>query len=199
MNTFLGACTEFSPEDIDEKKIAESSIIYVEGYLWDQPAAIEAIRKAIKAAKAAGRTVAFTLSDQFCVDRHREEFLSLLENKEIDILFSNEKEAFALCAATTVSECEAFLKDKTDIAVITRSEKGAVILRGKNRTEVAGEHVSRVVDVTGAGDLFAAGFLFGLTRGWNLEACARLGNRCASEIIQQIGARAQNPLARLVA
>ncbi len=197
MNTFLGACTEFSPEDIDEQKIAASGIIYIEGYLWDQPKAKEAIRKALKAAKAAGRKVAFTLSDTFCVDRHRDEFRALLP--DIDILFANESEAFSLSETTNMGDCEAYMTGKVPLVVITRSEHGALVLKSGTRQEVPAEKVVRVMDVTGAGDLFAAGFLFGLTRGWSMEASARLANRCAAEIIQQIGARSLNPLGRFVA
>lgn len=197
MNTYLGACTEFAPSDIDESIIQKSGIIYIEGYLWDQPNAKAAIRKALEVAHAAGRKVAFTLSDTFCVERHREEFTLLLP--DIDILFANEGEAKALTGATEFGEIEKFLGEKGKLCVVTRSEKGAVVIEGKNRWEVGGEKVMRVMDVTGAGDLFAAGFLFGLTRGWNYDSCAKLGNRCAAEIIQQIGARSLQPLDRFVA
>lgn len=198
MNTFIGACAEMEPSDIDVSRITKSGMVYVEGYLWDPPAAKEAIVTALKAARDSDHKVAFSLSDTFCVDRHRVDFLDLIRHY-IDVVFSNEAEALSLAETTDIAVAEKLLSTMADIAVITRSEKPAIIWHGGKRYEVAGEKVLNVVDTTGAGDLFAAGFLYGLTRGWNIEACAKLGHRCASEIIQQIGARALRPLKRLVA
>lgn len=198
MNTFIGACAEMEPSDIDVKRVGNSGMIYIEGYLWDQPAAKEAIKTALKAAKEYDHKVAFSLSDTFCVDRHRNDFLDLIRHY-VDVVFANEAEALSLAESKDVGDAEKILSSMADIAVITRSEKPAIILHAGKRLEVTGEKVLHVTDTTGAGDLFAAGFLYGLTRGWNLEAAAKLGHRCAAEIIQQIGARALKPLKRLVA
>lgn len=198
MNTFLGACTEFAPEDVDSTAIAQSAVLYLEGYLWDQPAAKEAIRKAMKAAKQAGRTVAFTLSDTFCVERHRDEFLALIA-KDIDVLFANEHEAKALAQKERIEDAAAWIAEKVSLLVVTRGAQGADIWYEGQCIHVNAEPILRVVDLTGAGDLFAAGFLYGLTQGWNLREAAHMGHRCAGEIIQQIGARALQPLNRLVA
>jgi sugar/nucleoside kinase (ribokinase family) len=198
MNTFLGACTEFAPEDVDEAVIAESALLYLEGYLWDQPAAKEGIRKAIRAAKGAGRHIAFTLSDTFCVERHREEFRALLKS-DIDILFANEHEAKALAQQENLAEASKWIASQVKLLVVTRGAEGADVWLNGDGFHVEAEPVQRVVDLTGAGDLFAAGFLYGLSRGESLREAAQMGHRCAGEIIQQIGARAEQPLNRLVA
>ncbi len=198
MSTYIGACAELTPEDIDIKLIQDSAVIYIEGYLWDQPAAKDAIRMAISAAKQAGRKVAFTLSDVFCVERHRPDFLALVEN-DIDVLFANEAEACSLFVANDLDDAVAKMSRRVETVVTTRSGDGAIVMAGGKRYAISAEHVSRVVDTTGAGDLFAAGFLYGFTQGWDIERSTRLAHRCAAEIIQQIGARAMKPLKRLVA
>ena len=198
MNTYLGACTQVTEGDIDEALIAQSEILYIEGYLWDQPHAIAAIKKAIETAKAKGKKIAFTLSDSFCVDRHREEFLKLVE-QELDILFANESEITSLYKANSLDEALSHLKSNKLVAAITRSELGAVVVKGGNAEIVPTAKVTDVVDTTGAGDLFASGFLYGYSKGWALADCAALGNRCAGQIISQLGARTHTPLKALVA
>jgi len=198
MNTFLGACIELGPDDVSMEQIQAARITYLEGYLWDRPEAKEAFRKAMKIAHAAGRKVALTLSDAFCVDRHRAEFLDLVE-KETDILFANEAEILSLYQLTDFDQALARVRQKKNrIAAITRSEKGAVIVAGENVHTVPAERVSRVVDTTGAGDLYAAGFLYGLTHGHNLPSAGRIGAICAAEIISHFGARPEVSLKDLV-
>lgn len=196
MNTYLGASREISPDDVDEDAIAASAILYIEGYLWDQPQAKAAIEKAINAARHSRRKVALTLSDPFCVGRYREEFLDLL-NSRVDILLANEEEAKALFE---VDEFDAVLQAVASwpgIAALTRSAKGCVIAR-KHEVHVLDAHpVSRVVDTTGAGDQFAAGFLFGLTHEKRLADCGRLGALAAAEVISHYGARPETPLKQL--
>ncbi|MBY0356038.1 MAG: adenosine kinase [Rickettsiales bacterium] len=198
MNTFLGACTQFAPQDVHEETIAASAVLYLEGYLWDQPAAKEAIRKAMQAAKQAGRAVAFTLSDTFCVERHRAEFLEMIA-ENVDILFANEHEIRALAQQTDLAQASATIAPMLRLMVITRGAEGADVWLNGQLTHVDAAPVSQVVDLTGAGDLFACGFLYGLTQGWSMTESAQMGNRCAAEIIQQVGARSQQPLKRLVA
>lgn len=203
MATYIGACSHVSETDIDEDIIAASAITYVEGYLWDMESAKSAIRKAITLAHGAGRKVAFTLSDTFCVNRHRAEFLGLIE-KDVDILFANESEIKALFETDNFQSAliriqNMCLKNKCDVVAVTRSEKGSVVITSESIEELPTDIVPNVVDTTGAGDLYAAGFLFGLSRGWKLAACAQLGNRCAGEIITQLGARSMKPLHTLVA
>ena len=198
MNTFIGACTQITEADIDEALIAAAKVTYVEGYLWDAPPAKQAIRKAIAAARRHGRKVAFTLSDAFCVDRHREEFLELVQN-DIDILFANEHEICALYRTDNIDEAVSGVQGKCDLVALTRSEKGSLLI-GRDGVEVIeAAEALRVVDTTGAGDLYAAGLLYGLTQGWSLRASGELGSKCAAEIIQQMGARAMKPLHLLVA
>ena len=198
MATFIGACSLVSEEDIDEEIIAHSSVIYIEGYLWDTENAKAAIRRAIKLAKEVRRKIAFTLSDVFCVDRHRAEFLELIKN-DIDILFANEAELKSLYQTDDIGQALSQLKGVCPIAAVTRSELGSVVLTAAGAETVSTNPVAKIVDTTGAGDLYASGFLFGLTRGWTLKDCAALGNRCAGEIIQQLGARSMKPLKSLVA
>jgi sugar/nucleoside kinase (ribokinase family) len=198
MNTFLGACTEFAPEDVDESIITASAVLYLEGYLWDQPAAKEGIRKAMRAAKQAGRHVAFTLSDTFCVERHRGDFRMLLEG-DIDILFANEHEARALALQGNLEEAAKWIASHVPLLVVTRGAEGADVWLNGHCTHIVAEPVTKVVDLTGAGDLYAAGFLYGLTQGWSITEAGHMGHRCAAEIIQQVGARALQPLNRLVA
>ena len=188
MNTYLGAARELSPDDILAADIENSDILYIEGYLWDTPSAKAASRKAIEIAKAAGTRVAFTMSDPFCVGRYREEFLGLLEN-DLDILFANEDEAKALFEVEAFDEVLQRTERWGGIAALTRSEKGCVVVGGGEVHVIDAAPVSQVVDTTGAGDAFAAAFLFGLVRGKPLGVCGRLGVLAASEIISHYGAR----------
>jgi len=198
MATYIGACSRVSETDIDEQIIGHSAITYIEGYLWDTASAKAAIRKAITLAQQAGRKIAFTLSDTFCVDRHREEFMELIKN-DINILFANEAELKSLYQTDDVEAGLKELRGLCDIAAVTRSERGSVVLTAESMEAVTTQPVPKIVDTTGAGDLYASGFLFGLTRGWDFKACAALGNRCAGEIITQLGARSMRPLKDLVA
>lgn len=198
MSTYLGACVELGPEDIDEETVKAAKVTYFEGYLWDPPRAKEAIVKAAGIAKANGRAMAMTLSDAFCVHRYRAEFLDLLRSGTVGIVFANEAEALALYETEDFEVAsEKLAKDASQFAVVTRSEKGCRVIKGDERIDVPTESVDKLVDTTGAGDLFAAGFLRGFTAGLDLEACARIGNAAASHIIQQIGPRPQTPLAEL--
>lgn len=199
MITYLGACGLVSELDHDEDLIKRSGILYIEGYLWDAEEAKAAIRTSIACAKKHGKRVAFTLSDTFCVHRHRAEFLELIARGDIDILFANEAEIKALYATEDFDEAVSSIRGKLPIAAITRSEKGSVVAT-KEAMEIApANKIHNVVDTTGAGDLYASGFLYGISRGWDLLSCARLGNECAGEIITQLGARSNKPLAQLVA
>lgn len=198
MNTYLGACREITPDDIDEAAIAASSVLYIEGYLWDEPAAKAAIEKAIAAAKKAGRKVAFTLSDPFCVERWRAEFRALLESK-IDILFANEAEAMALFEADSFDEVLQALRPWKGIAALTRSEKGCVVVDVDEVHVLDAYPVQKVLDTTGAGDQFAAGFLYGLTQGKPLPVCGKLGALAAAEVIAHYGARPEKHLRALAA
>ncbi|MBO0663570.1 adenosine kinase [Jiella sp. MQZ9-1] len=200
MNTYLGACVELGPEDIDEAVVAASKVTYFEGYLWDPPRAKEAIVKAARIAKAHGRSMAMTLSDAFCVHRYRAEFLDLLRSGTVGIVFANEAEVLALYETEDFdAACAQLAKDAPQFAVVTRSEKGCVVLEGDEQIAVSGQSIDRLIDTTGAGDLFAAGFLRGYTLGLDHEASARLGVAAASHIIQQIGPRPQTPLSDLPA
>jgi len=191
MNTFLGACQLLGPQDVDEEIVAASSILYMEGYLWDPPQAKKAFLHAAEIAKQNGREVALTLSDSFCVDRYRSEFLELIKSGTVTLLFGNESELHSLYETGDTETAMAALEADCEFAVVTRSEKGAVVLKGGERTAVPAAPVERIVDLTGAGDLFASGFLFGLARGQDPETCARLGALAAAEIISHIGARPQ--------
>ncbi|MDH3716867.1 MAG: adenosine kinase [Planctomycetota bacterium] len=196
MNTFLGACVHIGPDDVDEKVVASAKVTYLEGYLWDMPPAKEAFLRAARIAHAADREVALTLSDAFCVDRHRDSFLELVEG-HIDILFANEQEILSLYQVQRFDEALQHVRGHCKIAALTRSEKGAVILSGDEVHVVDAEPVEAVVDTTGAGDLFAAGFLYGHTEGLGLELCGRLGAVAAAEVISHYGARPEADLAEL--
>ncbi|HWU26356.1 MAG TPA: adenosine kinase [Rhizomicrobium sp.] len=196
MNTFLGASREIRAHDIDEDAIARSQILYVEGYQWDTPEAKIAITKAISVAKAAGRKVAFTLSDPFCVSRNREEFIALYKN-EIDILLANEEELKALFELDEFDAAMQIVCRWPGTAAITRSAKGCVVVRGDDKFVIDAVPVQHVVDTTGAGDQFAAGFLFGLTRDFPLQICGSLGVVAASEVIAHYGARPETGLRAL--
>ncbi len=197
MNTYLGACVELGPEDIDERLIGNSQVTYMEGYLWDPPRAKAAFRKAATIAHDAGRRVSLSLSDSFCVNRHHAEFLDLVEN-HVDILFANEHEISALYKTTRFEDALAAVKRLGKVAALTRSAKGAVIVAGGEVIEVKAEPVAKVVDTTGAGDLYASGFLYGYTRGLAPAVCGRLGAIAAAEIIGHVGARPEAALAALV-
>ena len=197
MQTFLGACVELGPDDVDEDLIAAAHITYLEGYLWDPPEAKRALVKAAKAARQAGRRVALTLSDPFCVDRHRAEFLDLIE-RHVDILFANEHEIMSLYRVADFDGAMQAVRGHCEIAALTRSEKGSVIVRGDEIHVIDAEPVENVVDSTGAGDAYAAGFLFGVASGMDLALSARVGGIAAAEVISHIGARPDRPLKDLV-
>ncbi|ABC20954.1 PfkB [Rhodospirillum rubrum ATCC 11170] len=188
MNTYLGACTQLAPDDIDAEVIADSAITYIEGYLWDQPAAKTAILQAAAQARKAGRKVALSLSDSFCVDRHRDTFLELVDN-HVDILLANEHEVMALFGSADLDQATAALRGRCALAVVTRSAKGCRIVSAESVTDVPAETVDHLVDTTGAGDQFAAGFLFGLCRGYEPKLCARIGAIAAAEVVSHFGAR----------
>jgi sugar/nucleoside kinase (ribokinase family) len=198
MNTFLGASVDVAPGDLDPDLIERAKIVYLEGYLFDKDAAKSAFREAAKRAKAAGAKVALTLSDPFCVERHRDDFRKLVK-EDADIVFANEKEITTLYEVNSFDEAaDAALQD-CELAVLTRSEDGSMILGAGETTEIPADPVSRVMDATGAGDLYAAGFLFGLTQGLPVETCGRLGSLAAAEVISHIGARPESSLAKLAA
>ena len=198
MNTYLGACVELGPADIDEARIAAAQIVYMEGYLWDPPAAKDAFRKAMAIAGANGTRSALTLSDGFCVDRYRDEFRALVDGP-LDILFANEDEIKSLYQVDDFDDALQAIRGRVDMAALTRSEKGSVIVAGDEIHIVDAEPVADLQDTTGAGDLFAAGFLYGLTHGRSYHDCARLGGIAAAEVISQIGPRPQTDLKAAVA
>lgn len=197
MNTYLGAAQDLSPADIDPAQIAASSIVYLEGYLWDPANAKEAFLKASKIAHDNRRSVALTLSDAFCVGRYRDEFLDLIRTGTVDLVFANEAELASLYQTEDFDKALAQLRNDAQLAVVTRSEKGCVVVAKDKVTPVPASPVKEVVDTTGAGDLFAAGFLFGLVRGFGHEQCGHLGALAAAEVIQHIGARPQTSLKAL--
>ncbi|MGB8278189.1 MAG: adenosine kinase [Methylovirgula sp.] len=199
MNTFLGACQTLGPDDVDPALVEEAQIIYLEGYLWDPPQAKEAFLKASKIARAAGRRVALSLSDAFCVDRYRDEFLGLVRDGRIDILFANERELHALYQTADFDTALALLRNEDIISIVTRSEKGSLVVTREETHAVNAFPVEKVIDTTGAGDLFAAGFLTGLVKDMDLPDCARLGALAAAEIIQHYGARPHRDLKALAA
>jgi sugar/nucleoside kinase (ribokinase family) len=198
MNTFLGAAQHLPTSALDEAQIAQSKILYLEGYLWDPETPRYAMLRAIEVARQAGRKVAFTLSDTFCVDRHRDGFNALLDEQRIDILFANQAEIEALAGVPHLDTAVAAVKKKVDTLVVTRSEDGSLATRNGQRSDAPAEPIANLVDTTGAGDLFAAGFLLGEARGFGLEASLRLGAICAAEVIQHFGARPETDLRRLV-
>jgi sugar/nucleoside kinase (ribokinase family) len=196
MNTFLGACITLTPQDVSKIAVEQAQITYLEGYLWDPPAAQEAFVKAARLAREARRKVALTLSDAFCVERHRKSFRELIA-RDIDIIFANENELKSLYETKTFDEGLQRVRRDVELAVLTRSEAGSVIARGDEFHVVEAEKVEKVVDATGAGDLYAAGFLFGLTHGRPLAECGRLGSLAAAEVISHLGARPQESLKSL--
>jgi len=198
MQTFLGVSVELGTSDIDEAAIGDAQITYLEGYLFDPPRAKEAFVRAAEIAHAKGRKVALTLSDPFCVDRHRAAFQQLVEH-HVDIVFANEAELLSLYEAKSFDSALKQLTGKCEVAAVTRSEKGSIIAAKGKMHEVKADKVAKVVDTTGAGDLYAAGVLYGLTRGYELPACGRLGSLAAAEVISHYGARPETPLAKLAA
>jgi len=197
MNTYLGAAQELMPGDIDAAQVAASAILYLEGYLWDPKSAKEAFVKASTIAHDAGRQVALTLSDSFCVDRYRDEFLDLMRSGTVDLVFANEAELHSLYQTADFDTALTQLRSDAKLAVVTRSEKGCVVAAKDGVTAVPAFPIDKIVDTTGAGDLFAAGFLFGLVRAAGFEAAGRLGALAAAEVIQHIGARPQVSLKEL--
>jgi sugar/nucleoside kinase (ribokinase family) len=198
MSTYLGASTELGPEDIDPGLFSSAAITYLEGYLWDPPRAKAAFRAAMEAARAGGGRVALSLSDPFCVDRHRAEFRELVAGP-VDVLFANEREIISLYECDRFEEAVERVRGPGVLAVLTRSERGSVVVTGEETIAVPAEPVAAVVDTTGAGDLYAAGFLHGLVAGDDLERCARIGAIAAAEVISHVGARPEADLAALVA
>jgi sugar/nucleoside kinase (ribokinase family) len=197
MNTYLGACAELGPDDIDPDLIGAAQITYLEGYLFDPPLAQRAFRKAAAIAHAAGRKVALSLSDPFCVERHRAAFRDLVAG-DIDILFANEAEICSLYETRDFAAAAAAVRGHVTIAALTRSEKGSLILADGDEYRIAAKEVARVVDSTGAGDLYAAGLLHGLTHRMPLPICGGLGSLCAAEIISHVGARPERKLADFI-
>lgn len=189
MNTYLGAAQDLSPADIDPAEIAGAAIVYLEGYLWDPKNAKDAFVKAAKIAHDARRKVALTLSDSFCVDRYRDEFLSLMRNGTVDIVFANESELHSLYMTSDFDTALKQLRNDVDLGVVTRSEKGCMVVSVEDAVAAPAFPVDKVVDTTGAGDLFAAGFLYGLARNLAYKQCGELGALAAAEVIQHIGAR----------
>ena len=197
MNTFLGAAQMLGPEAVGPAQVAAAKILYLEGYLWDPEGPREAMMKAMDAAREAGTKVAFTLSDSFVVDRHREQLWKLLEDKRVDILFANEAEIMSLAEHESADEAALAVAAHVPTVVVTCGAQGAFALSGGGKTSVPAEPISRLVDTTGAGDLFAAGFLAGEARGLGIERSLRLGAICAAEVIQHYGARPEADLRRL--
>jgi sugar/nucleoside kinase (ribokinase family) len=197
MGTYLGACAELGPDDIDPEPVAAAAVTYLEGYLFDPPLAQAAFRRAAAIAHGAGRKVALSLSDPFCVDRHRAQFRRLVEG-EIDILFANEAEICSLYETDDFEDAAARVREHVEIAALTRSAAGSLVLGRGEAHRIAAAPAARVVDTTGAGDLYTAGFLYGLTRGLPLPICGRVGSLCAAEIISHMGARPETDLARLL-
>ncbi|NLS20565.1 adenosine kinase [Rhizobium sp. P40RR-XXII] len=194
MNTYLGACVELGPEDVEEEVVADAKVTYFEGYLWDPPRAKEAIRDCARIAHANGREMSMTLSDSFCVGRYRHEFLDLMRSGTVDIVFANRDEALSLYETDDFEKALTLISADCKIAAVTTGKDGAVIVQGNERYVVDAHPIEERVDTTGAGDLFAAGFLFGYTQGRSLEDCAKLGNLAAAIVIEQIGPRPMRSL-----
>ena len=197
MQTYLGACVELSPADVDEGLIEGAQVTYLEGYLWDRPEAKDAFLKAADLAHKAGRKVALSLSDPFCVERHRDSFMTLLAD-HVDLLFANEAEITALFQ-TDLTQAASAVRGHVELAAITRGEQGSMVVTKGGLVEVPAEPIERLVDTTGAGDLYAAGFLHAYTHGQGAGSCARIGGICAAEVISHMGPRPETDLAKLVA
>ena len=198
MQTYLGACVDLGPADIDENMVRAAAVTYLEGYLWDPPAAKEAFLKAAAVAHANGRKVSLSLSDPFCVERHRGDFLELIAG-HVDILFANEDEIISLYKAGEFDAALRAVRGHCEIVALTRGPKGSVVLSGDEVHVVDADPVASLVDTTGAGDAYAAGFLYGLSQGDGLARAAHIGNVAAGEVIQHLGARPDQPLSELVA
>ena len=198
MNTFLGAAVEFGPDDVNEAQVQAAAVTYMEGYLWDSSSAKGAFLKAARLAHTAGRKISLTLSDPFLVDRYKEELKSFVE-KHVDIVFANEEEVCSLYDAANFDEALQAVRAHCDVAALTRSEKGAVIVSGDEVHVVDATPVPAVVDTTGAGDLFAAGFLYGTTNGHSHYDSGRIGALAAAEVISHVGARPEQNLEQLLA
>jgi len=195
MSTYLGACGQLTVDDIDEATVAAAKVTYFEGYMWDTDNQKAAILKAMDYAAASGGLVSISLSDSFCVDRFRGEFLDLIRDR-VDILFANEDEIKSLYEVDSFDEAVELLRPHVQIAALTRSEKGSMIIAGSETIEVSADKVD-VIDTTGAGDMYAAGFLYGYTNGRSLEACGKLGSLAAGEVISHLGARPETALDNL--
>ena len=194
MNTYLGACIELGPDDVEAAKASGAKVTYFEGYLWDPPMAKEAIRRTAGLAHEAGREVAMTLSDSFCVDRYRDEFLDLMRSGTVDIVFANASEIKSLYQTDSFDEAVALIRKDCKLAAVTRSEHGSVIVRGAETVTIEAASIRELIDTTGAGDLYAAGFLHGYTQGLDLRHCGDLGSLAAGLVIQQIGPRPRQNL-----
>jgi sugar/nucleoside kinase (ribokinase family) len=188
MNTYLGACVNLNASDVDEKIVSAAKVTYMEGYLWDKPEAKEAFKLAAKLARKAGRLASITLSDSFCVERHRDSFLELIRN-DIDIVFANETELKSLYITQSFDGALQALRKDCNIAVVTRGAQGSVVAHGEDVVVAPAVAIPKVVDVTGAGDLYASGFLFGFTQGFDNAKSAQLGSLAAAEVISHVGAR----------
>jgi sugar/nucleoside kinase (ribokinase family) len=199
MSTYLGACQNLTSDDVDPELIRASGITYLEGYLWDPPAAKQAFVKAADIAHGAGRNVALTLSDSFCVDRYRDEFLALIRNKTLDVVFANQHELKSLYQTADLKTAINALREENFLGVVTCSADGSIVVTREATHAVPAYPIENLVDTTGAGDLFAAGFLAGLSRGSDYVTCARLGALAAAEVIQHVGARPQKRLSDLAA
>ena len=198
MNTYLGACVELGPDDVDADIVAGAQVTYFEGYLWDPPRAKEAIRLAADIAHQNDRKVALTLSDSFCVDRYRAEFLDLMRSGTVDIIFANDAELKSLYETSDLASALTAVKDDCALAAVTKGEDGSIVVTREVTQEVRARPIDKLEDTTGAGDLYAAGFLFGLTQGRDLADCARIGGLAAAEVIQHIGPRPQVSLKDLL-
>ena len=198
MNTFLGAAAELHADDVSPGLVGAAAVTYLEGYLFDQPDAKAAFRHAARAAHDAGRRVALSLSDTFCVERHRLDFLSLVEH-DVDVLFGNEDELCALYETPTLDDALGIVVRHCEVAAVTRAAAGSVVVGHEGLVEIPAAPVTQVVDTTGAGDLYAAGFLVGYTRGDGLRRCGELGAVAAAEVISHLGGRPERPLAELAA
>jgi sugar/nucleoside kinase (ribokinase family) len=198
MQTFLGATTQLGPEDVNMDHITASKVVYLEGYLWDQPRAKQAMRDAALRAQAAGVKVSLTLSDAFCVARYRDEFLELAE-KHVDILFANESEILSLYQTDDFDTALQQVRGHCEIAALTRSEKGSVVVNGNQVHVIDAVKGVKVVDTTGAGDAYAAGFLYAYTQGRDLKTCGRLGGAMAAAVISQMGPRIEGDVKALAA
>ena len=196
MNTFLGAASELSRAEVDAGLIQAARVLYLEGYSYDQPKAKEAFYEAASIAREGGTTVSLSLSDPFCVERHRQSFLDFIRSG-VDLVFANEREALSLYQTDNLDEASAKLSKDCALAVVTRSAKGSIILTPERSIHVEAEPVGSVVDTTGAGDLYAAGFLFGYARGLELPTCGKLASIAAAEVVSHIGPRPQTSLAEL--